>query len=84
MFFIIYRKVCRVIKVISLDAEKKKNAALETDDSDDDVICLDDPVPGQKATPTKQKVKDEKRWDGHIFYVKSLGLSQFQRDTWRW
>ena len=61
MFFIIYRKVCRVIKVMSLDAEKKKSAALETDDSDDDVICLDDPVPGQKATPTKQKVKDEKR-----------------------
>ena len=48
---LLYRKVCRVIKVISPDADKNDSTAMETNDSDDDVICLDDPA------PTKKKAK---------------------------
>ena len=57
MFFVVllfYRKVCRVIKVISPDADKNDSTAMEINDSDDDVICLDDPA------PTKKKVKDDR------------------------
>ena len=61
--------------------EKKKSISLEIDDSDDDVICLDDPLPDQKVASKKQKAKDEKRWDFPQIYVRNYSLSQFQRDV---